>query len=73
MYYLASMEDYNAGSTHMKKLTKLLDEGKIVPVKNRVMQGSLGDIAQGFVEMKAGRVRGEKLVYYVAGDDGDTA
>jgi hypothetical protein len=73
MYHPASMEDYNAGSTYMKKLTKVLNEGKIVPVKHRVMQGGLGDIAQGFAEMKAGRVKGEKLVYRVAGEEGDAA
>jgi hypothetical protein len=48
MYYPASMEDYNAGSIYIKKLTKLLDEGKIIPINHSVMHCSLGDIARGF-------------------------
>ena len=52
----------------MKNLTHLLDEGKIVPVKHRLMQGGLGDIGRGFAGMKSGRVRGKKLVYQVASE-----
>ena len=34
------------------------------------MPGGLGDIGEGFEEIRAGRVRGEKLVYRVAGEVG---
>jgi len=51
----------------MKKLTGLLETGKVVPVTHRLMPGGLADIGKGFDEMKARRVRGEKLVYRVAG------
>lgn len=30
------------------------------------MPGGLADIGNGFAEMRAGKVRGEKLVYHVA-------
>lgn len=35
----------------------------------RLMPGGLADIGKGFEEMRAGRVRGEKLVYRVGGDE----
>ncbi|MCJ1259092.1 hypothetical protein MMC24_006927 [Lignoscripta atroalba] len=66
-YYAASPEDYKTASTYMKKLPGLLKEGKVVPVRHRLMPGGLGDIGKGFEEMRAGRVRGEKLVYRVGG------
>lgn len=33
------------------------------------MPGGLGNISEGFEELRQGRVRGEKLVYAVAGED----
>ena len=43
----------------------------IVPVKHRLMHGGLGDIGQGFAEMKSGRVGGKNLVYRVASEGAD--
>lgn len=63
-------EDYKTASTYLKNLSHLLEEGKVVPVPHRLMSGGLGDIGKGFEEMRAGKVRGEKLVYRVAGDVG---
>lgn len=69
-HYPAMPEDYNSASTYLKNLTCLLEEGKVVPVPHRIMPGGLGDIGKGFEEIRAGRVRGEKLVYRVAGEVG---
>ncbi|KAI9775250.1 MAG: hypothetical protein M1816_006038 [Peltula sp. TS41687] len=66
-HYPASSEDYNAAKRYLKNLTPLLEKGELVPVNHRLMAGGLGDIGNGFKEMAAGKVRGEKLVYRVAG------
>jgi hypothetical protein len=51
----------------MKRLPALLEQGKVVPVRSRLMPGGLGSIGGGFDEMRAGKVRGEKLVYEAGG------
>ena len=52
----------------MKKLPRLLQQGKVDPVRSRLMPGGLAAIGEGFAEMRAGKVRGEKLVYTVGGE-----
>lgn len=64
-YYPAVLSDYKTASTYLKNLTGLLMDGKVVPVKHRLMPGGLANISQGFDEMRSGRVRGEKLVYKI--------
>jgi hypothetical protein len=54
----------------MKNLRVLLEQDKVVPVRSRLMPGGLASIGQGFDEMRAGKVRGEKLVYEVGGAEG---
>lgn len=61
-------EDYKSASTYLKNLTRLLEEEKVVPVPHRLMPGGLGDIGKGFEEIRGRMVRGEKLVYRVAGE-----
>lgn len=61
-------EDYKTASTYLKNLTNLLENDKVKPMKHRLMPGGLGDIGRGFEEMRQGRIRGEKLVYAVAGE-----
>lgn len=54
----------------MKQLTELLESGKIRPVRHRLVSGGLEKgIAKGFEEMKAQKVRGEKVVVCVGGDE----
>jgi len=69
-HYHAAPQDYQDASKYLKSLTALLAEGKLQPVKHRLMAGGLGDNGKGFEEMRAGRVRGEKLVYPVRGRGG---
>ncbi|MCJ1246727.1 hypothetical protein MMC30_003936 [Trapelia coarctata] len=69
-HYPAAPQDYQDASMYLKSLTSLLAEGKLQPIKHRLMAGGLGDIGKGFEEMRAGRVRGEKLVYRVGGEEG---
>jgi len=64
-YYPAVPLDYKTASTYLKNLTDLLENGKVVPVKHRLMPGGLANISQGFDEMRSGRVRSEKLVYKI--------
>ena len=66
-YYPAVPQDYKASSQYLGNLTGLLTSGTVVPVPHRLMAGGLADIGKGFDEMKAGRVRGQKLVYEVGG------
>lgn len=67
-YYSARPEDYKNAHTYLQELTKLLEQGKFVPVPHRLMSGGLSGIQAGFNEMQAGKVRGEKLVYEVGGE-----
>lgn len=64
-YYPAVPSDYTTATNYLKSLTDLLQDGKVHPVKHRLMPGGLASINQGFDEMRGGRVRGEKLVYKV--------
>ena len=57
-YYPASAHDHHAASTYMKRLTRLLAEGKLQPISHRLMPGGLKDIGKGFEEMRQGRVKG---------------
>ncbi|CZT48856.1 uncharacterized protein RSE6_09615 [Rhynchosporium secalis] len=67
-HYPAIPEDYKSSSDYFQALTPLLREKKAVPVKHRLMKGGLGQISEGFEEMRSGKVRGEKLVYRVGGE-----
>ena len=53
-------------SKNLKQLTALLESGKVRTVRHRLVEGGLEKgLLKGFEEMKAGRVRGEKLVVCV--------
>lgn len=67
-YYPPAPADYQNASRYMKKLPSLLQQGKVDPVRSRLMPGGLAAIGEGFAEMRAGKVRGEKLVYTVSGE-----
>lgn len=68
-YYPASPTDYALSSQNLKQLTPLLESGKVRPVRHRRVEGGLEKgLLAGFEEMKAGRVRGEKLVVRVGGE-----
>ena len=68
-YYPASPTDYAIASKNLKQLTGLLESGKVKPVRHRLMEGGLETgIGKAFEEMKAGKVRGEKLVVCVGGE-----
>lgn len=68
-YYPASPTDYAIASKNPKQLTGLLESGKVRPVRHRLVEGGLETgIVNGFEEMQAGRVRGEKLVVRVGGE-----
>ena len=68
-YHPASPTDYAIASKNLKQLTGLLVSGKVKPVRHRLLEGGLETgIGKGFEEMKAGKVRGEKLVVCVGGE-----
>ena len=63
------MADHDIASENLKQLTGLLASRKVECVRSRLIDGGLEKgIACGFEEMKAGRVRGEKLVVSVGGE-----
>ena len=64
-YWPAVPEDYRVATEYMQRLPELLRLGAFQPVPHRLMEGGLEGIGQGLAELKAGRVRGEKLVYHV--------
>ena len=68
-YYPTVPADYEVGTAYLRRLPELLRSGAFQPVPHRLMEGGLGEIGQGFAELRAGRVKGEKLVYRVAGGD----
>lgn len=69
-YYPASPTDHAIASKNLKQLTALLESGTVRPVRHRLVAGGLETgLAKGFEEMKAGRVRGEKLVVRVGGGE----
>ena len=68
-YYPSSPGDHSIASKNLKQLTKLLGDGSVTCVRHRLVGGGLEHgIGKGFEEMKAGRVRGEKLVVRVGGE-----
>jgi len=68
-YYPASPTDHAVASKNLKQLTGLLESGEVRCVRHRLVDGGLErGIAKGFEEMKAGKVRGEKLVVRVGGE-----
>ena len=68
-YYPASPTDHAVASKNLKRLTGLLESGEVRCVRHRLVDGGLErGIAKGFEEMKAGKVRGEKLVVRVGGE-----
>ncbi|KAA6411320.1 MAG: hypothetical protein FRX48_04600 [Lasallia pustulata] len=69
-YYPSAPSDYANASTYLKNLTALLKDGKVVPVPHRLMPGGLANVGKEFEEMRARKVRGEKLVYRVGGEAG---
>lgn len=68
-YYPASPTDYAIASKNLKQLTGLLESGKVRTVRHRLVKGGLETgLTKGFEEMKAGKVRGEKLVVCIGGE-----
>ncbi len=68
-YYPASPTDYAIASKNLKQLSGFLESGKVRTVRHRLLEGGLEmGIVMGFEEMKAGKVRGEKLVVEVGGE-----
>jgi NADPH:quinone reductase-like Zn-dependent oxidoreductase len=59
----ASKDDYEFAKMWMRLLEKLVAEGKVKPYPKRLGSGGLEGVLKGLEEMKAGKVRGEKLVY----------
>ena len=68
-YYAAAPADYETATAYIRRLPELLSSGVLKPVPHRLMPGGLKKIGEGFAELKAGRVKGEKLVYRVAEAD----
>lgn len=66
-YYPLVPDDYKSATLYLRRLTVLLEKGKVVPIQHRLIPGGLGGILNGFAEMKSGKVRGEKLVCEVDG------
>ena len=64
-YYPVAPEDYKTATSYLQNLTNLLRDGRVKPVKHRLMPGGLENIKEGFEELRSGRVRGEKLVYKI--------
>ena len=68
-YYPGSPTDFAIASKNVKQLTTLLKSGKVRAVRHRLVEGGLEKgLLKGFEEMKAGSVRGEKLVIRVGGE-----
>jgi hypothetical protein len=59
----ASTEDFEFAKMWMGLPEKSVAEGKIKPHPKRVVPGGLEGILKGMEELKAEKVRGEKLVY----------
>ncbi|RBR11928.1 hypothetical protein FVER53590_14123 [Fusarium verticillioides] len=64
----ASKEDYEFGKSFYGLAEQLIAQGRIQPHPGRVGEGGLRGVIGGLVELEAGKVQGEKLVYNV----GDT-
>ncbi|VUC30727.1 unnamed protein product [Clonostachys rosea] len=58
-------EDYEFGKTFYRLTEYLLAKGHLRPHKCRVGQGGLEGVIQGLLDLEAGKIRGEKLVYMV--------
>ncbi|CAG9996209.1 unnamed protein product [Clonostachys byssicola] len=61
----AQLEDYEFGKTFYRLTEYLLAKGHLRPHKCRVEQGGLEGVIQGLLDLEAGKIRGEKLVYMV--------
>ena len=59
----SSKEDYEFAKMWMGLTEKLVAEGKIKPHPKKVVPSGLEAIPNGMEELKAEKVRGEKLVY----------
>jgi NADPH:quinone reductase-like Zn-dependent oxidoreductase len=64
--YPASKEDWEWSKMWMDFTEKLVAEGKIKPHPKRLENGGLEGILKGIQELKAEKVRGEKLVYRIS-------
>lgn len=64
-HFPASQEDFEFAKTWMSTVEKLVAEGKIKPHPKRVGTGGLEGVLKGLEELKAEKVRGEKLVYRI--------
>jgi NADPH:quinone reductase-like Zn-dependent oxidoreductase len=63
--YPASKDDYEFGKMWMDLTEKLVAEGKLKPHPKRLVPGGLEGILKGMEELKAEKVRGEKLIYRI--------
>ena len=61
--YAASPAGFAAASLYIEKLQKLLETGKVFPILSRPMTDGLVSIGNDFEKMRAGTLRGEKIMY----------
>ncbi|KAL8280189.1 hypothetical protein RQP46_007519 [Phenoliferia psychrophenolica] len=64
--YPAVPEDYTLAKEYFEILPKLIEEGKIVTLPYRVVDGGLAGVLEGFKMIKEGKVKAQKLVVEVS-------
>ncbi|KUJ08491.1 putative zinc-binding oxidoreductase ToxD [Mollisia scopiformis] len=61
----ASKEDYEFGKKWMNLTEKLVAEGKLKPHSKRVGSGGFDGILKGMDDLRAGKLSGKKMVYFI--------
>ncbi|KAJ3169715.1 hypothetical protein HK101_011439 [Irineochytrium annulatum] len=58
-------KDFNLTRETYRKLTTMMEDGRIKPNRVRLLEGGLEAVAAGLEMMRAGKVSGEKIVYKI--------